>query len=149
MEANRKCTMCVAPNAVSRCSRQLRRLEFRRALTHCMMFTASFGSALASNTIDEPQEDFHHPADLPAQVSWADNIVHKCSSCIEVAPVRLLDSLQLPMCRPFRCQEAEGCLGSFRLADRSKWIHSIADGKEKSQGGTCLFTLWAETPAGL
>lgn len=75
MQADGQCRMCSVLNAMTRCSQQLRRVDFRRALTHCMIFTAVIGSAMASFTIDEPQEDFPESAHPPAQVSWADNIV--------------------------------------------------------------------------
>ena len=111
-----------------------------------MIFTAFVGSALASLAADEPQEDFLHSAHLPTQVSWADIFVQ---TCIGIAPVRLVESTQLPVCRLFRCQEAKEYLGSFWLAERSKRAHSFADGKEKSQGGTSLSSHRAEAPAGL
>ena len=149
MQADGQCTMCSAPNAITRRSQRLRIMVFRKSLTHCMIFTAVVGSALASITINEPQEELLHSSQLPAQVSGADNIVHTAHPTIGIAPVRPLDSAQLPMCRPFRYQEGEGCLGSFRLAESSEWALSFADGKEKSQAGTLLSTHWAETPAGL
>ena len=104
MSASEKCMMCYAYNARTRCSQQLRRVDFRRALTHCMIVTAFIGSALASMTIDEPQEDFLYPAHLPAQVSRANDIVHITLTALDLLLYGCCS--QVPSCRPLRCQEA-------------------------------------------